>query len=98
MNLIAIIKMLDDSKKSKKILKKLKKGLDKRIWMWYYRKADGEKLIQQSWTKISAEPWKLNNENDKETCNSLRDTLRKEAWYSKEKTNNTVTLEKRMPV
>ena len=60
---------------SKNFLKTFKKSVDKRKWMWYNNSRTVERGSVRTDKKLSKKcvgPWKLNNEKDKGTRNTLR--------------------------
>ena len=60
---------------SKKLFKNFEKSVDKRKWMWYNNSRTVERGSVRTDKKLSKKcvgPWKLNNEKDKGTRNTLR--------------------------
>ena len=59
----------------KKLFKNFEKSVDKRKWMWYNNSRTVERGSVRTDKKLSKKcvgPWKLNNEKDKGTRNTLR--------------------------
>ena len=59
----------------KKLFKNFEKSVDKRKWMWYNNSCTVERGSARTDKKLSKKcvgPWKLNNEKDKGTRNTLR--------------------------